>query len=72
MEGYSPQRFALKILPLFIDAEVNNCFSIYHNKTKMTKIQETTKNFKTKTIDISARVIVVNKTVFARFSNFIH
>jgi hypothetical protein len=29
----------VNILALFTDTEVNNCFSIYHNKTKMTKKQ---------------------------------
>jgi hypothetical protein len=53
----------LNILALFTDTEANNYFSIYHNKTRMTKKQENI----FKTICISAPVIVVNKTVFTRF-----
>ena len=55
----------VNIIALFTDNEVNNYFSMYHFKTKMTKKQW--KYFKYKTICISAPVTVVNTTVFTRF-----
>jgi hypothetical protein len=56
---------------LFTNTEVNYCFSIYYNKTKMTEKQ---RKYSKNNLYFTQLpyTVVVNKTAFACFSNFIH